>query len=123
MGPGACLVIGLRSREPGVGLLLILISTLSAAIALSSLNSLTPTPSYPSRSSTVFTPIAHISSYCAYIATMAIDTPILTLNNGQKLPQVGFGLWKVDNATAADQVYNAIKTGYRLFDGACGTYH
>ena len=39
---------------------------------------------------------------------MAIDTPILTLNNGQKLPQVGFGLWKVDNATAADQVYNAI---------------
>jgi len=50
---------------------------------------------------------------------MAIETPILSLNNGRKLPQVGFGLWKVDNATAADQVYNAIKTGYRLFDGAC----
>lgn len=30
-----------------------------------------------------------------------------------------FGLWKVDNATCADTVYNAIKTGYRLFDGAC----
>lgn len=35
------------------------------------------------------------------------------------MPQVGFGLWKVDNATCADQVYNAIKVGYRLFDGAC----
>ncbi|KAF2730648.1 Aldo/keto reductase [Polyplosphaeria fusca] len=46
-------------------------------------------------------------------------TPYLTLNDGNKIPQVGFGLWKVDNATCADQVYNAIKTGYRLFDGAC----
>jgi len=34
------------------------------------------------------------------------------------MPAVGFGLWKVDNATCADTVYNAIKTGYRLFDGA-----
>lgn len=32
---------------------------------------------------------------------------------------VSFGLWKVNNDTCADQVYNAIKTGYRLFDGAC----
>lgn len=35
------------------------------------------------------------------------------------MPIVGFGLWKVNNDTCADQVYNAIKTGYRLFDGAC----
>ena len=35
------------------------------------------------------------------------------------MPLVGFGLWKVKNETCADQVYNAIKTGYRLFDGAC----
>ena len=34
------------------------------------------------------------------------------------MPIVGFGLWKVNNDTCADQVYNAIKTGYRLFDGA-----
>ena len=34
------------------------------------------------------------------------------------MPLVGFGLWKVNNDTCADQVYNAIKTGYRLFDGA-----
>ena len=35
------------------------------------------------------------------------------------MPLVGFGLWKVNNDTCADTVYNAIKTGYRLFDGAC----
>lgn len=35
------------------------------------------------------------------------------------MPLVGFGLWKVNNDTCAEQVYNAIKTGYRLFDGAC----
>jgi hypothetical protein len=51
---------------------------------------------------------------------MATNTPYITLNDGNKMPQVGFGLWKVDNATCADTVYNAIKTGYRLFDGACG---
>ena len=35
------------------------------------------------------------------------------------MPLVGFGLWKVPNETCADTVYNAIKMGYRLFDGAC----
>lgn len=47
-------------------------------------------------------------------------SPLITLNNGAKMPQVGFGLWKVDGQVCADIVYNAIKTGYRLFDGACG---
>jgi len=47
-----------------------------------------------------------------------MPTPSIKLNSGHELPQVGFGLWKVNNATCADQVYNAIKTGYRLFDGA-----
>lgn len=46
----------------------------------------------------------------------------LTLNNGIKMPLVGHGLWKIPNDKIADQVYNAIKTGYRLFDGACGEY-
>jgi diketogulonate reductase-like aldo/keto reductase len=54
---------------------------------------------------------------------MAVNTPYVTLNDGNKMPQVGFGLWKVDNDTCADTVYNAIKTGYRLFDGACGMYN
>jgi D-xylose reductase len=48
--------------------------------------------------------------------------PTVKLNSGFEMPLVGFGLWKVNNDTCADQVYNAIKAGYRLFDGACGTY-
>ncbi|KAK4116221.1 Aldo/keto reductase [Canariomyces notabilis] len=45
--------------------------------------------------------------------------PVIKLNSGYDMPQVGFGLWKVDNAVCADVVYKAIKAGYRLFDGAC----
>lgn len=51
---------------------------------------------------------------------------------GSKMPLVGFGLWKVraidcrgnlltikvNRDTCADTVYSAIKSGYRLFDGA-----
>ncbi|KAL9633845.1 MAG: hypothetical protein Q9164_004448 [Protoblastenia rupestris] len=50
-------------------------------------------------------------------ASMA--SPTIKLNSGHEMPIVGFGLWKVNNDTCADQVYNAIKSGYRLFDGAC----
>ncbi|KAJ9488707.1 hypothetical protein VN97_g4573 [Penicillium thymicola] len=45
--------------------------------------------------------------------------PTVKLSNGHEMPIVGFGLWKVNNDTCADQIYNAIKAGYRLFDGAC----
>ncbi|KAL1864915.1 hypothetical protein VTK73DRAFT_5601 [Phialemonium thermophilum] len=47
---------------------------------------------------------------------MAKDT--ITLASGHTMPLVGFGLWKVPRETAAETVYNAIKVGYRLFDGA-----
>ncbi|GME79597.1 unnamed protein product [Ambrosiozyma monospora] len=43
---------------------------------------------------------------------------LIKLNNGISIPQIGFGCWKVDNATCAQQIYDAIKVGYRLFDGA-----
>lgn len=66
--------------------------------------------------------ITHTFAARNAFATMAVDTPYVTLNDGNKMPQVGFGLWKVDNDTCADTVYNAIKTGYRLFDGACGMF-
>jgi hypothetical protein len=49
-----------------------------------------------------------------------VAVPNIKLNSGHDMPQVGFGLWKVDTSIAADTVYNAIKAGYRLFDGACG---
>lgn len=52
--------------------------------------------------------------------TRNMTTPTIKLNSGHDMPQVGFGLWKVDNKVCADTVYNAIKTGYRLLDGACG---
>lgn len=42
----------------------------------------------------------------------------VTLNNGLKAPKIGLGLWKIPKEVAADQVYNAIKLGYRSFDGA-----
>lgn len=43
----------------------------------------------------------------------------LTLENGSKMPIVGFGLWKVPKESCADTVYTAIKAGVRLLDGAC----
>lgn len=42
----------------------------------------------------------------------------VTLNNGLKMPLVGLGCWKIPNEVCATQVYEAIKLGYRLFDGA-----
>ncbi|MCJ1452062.1 NAD(P)H-dependent D-xylose reductase (XR) [Mycoblastus sanguinarius] len=48
-----------------------------------------------------------------------MTSPTVKLNSGHQMPLVGFGLWKVNNDTCADTVYNAIKSGYRLFDGAC----
>ena len=47
-------------------------------------------------------------------------TQTVQLNDGNNMPLVGFGLWKVPQDAAPGQVYNAIKTGYRLFDGAHG---
>lgn len=29
-----------------------------------------------------------------------------------------FGCWKIDSATCADTIYQAIKTGYRMIDSA-----
>ncbi|KAA8897533.1 hypothetical protein TRICI_006713 [Trichomonascus ciferrii] len=37
---------------------------------------------------------------------------------GAKMPLTGFGAWKVSKETCADTIYNAIKSGYRLIDGA-----
>ncbi|KAJ4992485.1 d-xylose reductase [Stagonosporopsis vannaccii] len=49
----------------------------------------------------------------------APNSPVLKLSgSGQNIPQIGFGLWKVPPNNAADLVYEAIKAGYRLFDGA-----
>ncbi|KAI0079624.1 Aldo/keto reductase [Panus rudis PR-1116 ss-1] len=49
---------------------------------------------------------------------MSNATTITLKRTGDKMPIVGFGLWKVNRDTCADTVYNALKAGYRLLDGA-----
>ncbi|KAN0133199.1 Aldo keto reductase [Lactarius tabidus] len=43
---------------------------------------------------------------------------IVLKRTNDKMPLVGLGLWKITKSHCADVVYNAIKVGYRLFDGA-----
>ncbi len=43
---------------------------------------------------------------------------IVTLNNGVKMPQLGFGVWKVPDETAASVVKEAVDVGYRSIDTA-----
>ena len=44
----------------------------------------------------------------------------LTLANGEKMPSVGLGCWKIAREQTAETVYNAIaKAGYRCIDQAC----
>jgi 2,5-diketo-D-gluconate reductase A len=45
---------------------------------------------------------------------------VLDLNDGNKMPRLGFGLWQVPNEQAPDVVEQAIRTGYRLIDTAAG---
>nr|1R38_A Chain A, xylose reductase [Yamadazyma tenuis]1R38_B Chain B, xylose reductase [Yamadazyma tenuis]1R38_C Chain C, xylose reductase [Yamadazyma tenuis]1R38_D Chain D, xylose reductase [Yamadazyma tenuis] len=49
---------------------------------------------------------------------MSASIPDIKLSSGHLMPSIGFGCWKLANATAGEQVYQAIKAGYRLFDGA-----
>lgn len=46
------------------------------------------------------------------------EIPRLALHDGNSIPQLGFGIWQVPPAIAAEAVSNALKTGYRLIDGA-----
>jgi diketogulonate reductase-like aldo/keto reductase/peptidoglycan/LPS O-acetylase OafA/YrhL len=46
------------------------------------------------------------------------NVPRLLLNDGNSLPQLGFGVWQIDNAKAPEIIGNAINAGYRLIDTA-----
>jgi D-xylose reductase len=48
-----------------------------------------------------------------------MSSPNLTLANGSAVPAVGFGLWKLPRAVAAERVMKAIEVGYRHLDSAC----
>ncbi|KAI8638490.1 4-dihydromethyltrisporate dehydrogenase [Parasitella parasitica] len=52
------------------------------------------------------------------MAEMTVDYIILE-QTGDKMPLRGFGCWKIDQKDAENTIYQAIKIGYRLFDGAC----
>ncbi|GAA1606513.1 aldo/keto reductase [Saccharothrix algeriensis] len=42
----------------------------------------------------------------------------VTLNNGVRMPQLGFGVWQVDDDTAEKAVITALESGYRSIDTA-----
>ena len=44
--------------------------------------------------------------------------PDLVLNSGHKIPQLGFGVFKIDPAETADAVIEALRVGYRHIDTA-----
>ncbi|MEZ5756158.1 MAG: aldo/keto reductase [Paracoccaceae bacterium] len=47
-----------------------------------------------------------------------MTTPMLSLNDGRSLPQIGFGLWQVPADQTARVVVEGVAAGYRLIDGA-----
>ena len=42
----------------------------------------------------------------------------VTLNNGLKMPQLGFGVWQVEDNQATDAVAKALEVGYTSIDTA-----
>lgn len=46
------------------------------------------------------------------------QTPMLDLNNGVKIPQLGLGVWKASDDEAESAVKTAIESGYQLIDTA-----
>ncbi|HEY2985749.1 MAG TPA: aldo/keto reductase, partial [Jatrophihabitantaceae bacterium] len=48
------------------------------------------------------------------------DVPVISLNNGTRLPQLGFGVFRVGDAEAVGAVGTALQAGYRSIDSAAG---
>jgi 2,5-diketo-D-gluconate reductase A len=48
------------------------------------------------------------------------DVPLIELNDGQHMPQLGFGVWQVPNDEVTPAVAEAIRVGYRSIDTAQG---
>jgi 2,5-diketo-D-gluconate reductase A len=44
--------------------------------------------------------------------------PTLPLNDGRRIPQIGYGCWQLSDAQAPDLVGRALQAGYRLIDTA-----
>ena len=46
------------------------------------------------------------------------NVPTVSLNDGPSMPQLGFGVWQVDDASAEKVVREALRVGYRSIDTA-----
>lgn len=62
--------------------------------------------------------IKRSTSKISSIRKMSSAAAVTLQPTGAKMPLTGFGAWKVPKESCADTIYNAIKTGYRLIDGA-----
>ena len=51
---------------------------------------------------------------------MSVKVPLITLNNGVKIPQLGFGVYLVPEEETEKSVLEALKVGYRSIDTAHG---
>lgn len=49
---------------------------------------------------------------------MAPQEYVTLTRTGDKMPLAGFGCWKIDTKDCEETIYNAIKAGYRMIDGA-----
>ena len=48
------------------------------------------------------------------------SSPTITFHDGRRIPQLGFGVWQVENNVAAEVVPKALAAGYRHIDTARG---
>ena len=52
------------------------------------------------------------------MTTTAWSGPIVTLNDGHAIPQLGFGVWQVSTSDIVTSVSMALEIGYRHIDTA-----
>ena len=52
------------------------------------------------------------------MSTNEITIPTLELNDGNCIPQLGFGVFEVEPEETKDAVLHALQTGYRMIDTA-----
>jgi 2,5-diketo-D-gluconate reductase A len=48
------------------------------------------------------------------------DVPLIELNDGNTIPQLGFGVWQIEPQDTVAAVHKALEVGYRHIDGAQG---
>jgi 2,5-diketo-D-gluconate reductase A len=54
----------------------------------------------------------------AATGSLAMDQPTIELNDGQRMPQLGLGVWQSPAEVTADVVRTAVQAGYRSIDTA-----